>query len=132
MTRTEARRNAMKLIYEWEFGGSGNNETIEGLLQVQAGEPEYDFMLRLFSDVTEQYRTLDSVVEKYCRGWSLDRLSKMDLAILRIAICELQRGEEATNVVISEAVDMAEVYSTDKAGSFINGILGSYARDHSK
>ena len=132
MNRIEARKNAMRLIYEWQMGGDGGDETVQGLLKVQPEENEYAIMVDLAGEVCAKAPELDEVISRYAKGWTVERLNKVDLAILRIGVCELQRKKESASVVINEAVEMAKEFSSDKAGAFVNGILGNYARDLAK
>ena len=128
MDRRVARAHAMKLIYEWEMGGVGGDETKMNLLEVKPGEEESDFMNRMFDGVVENADALDAEISKYLRGWTLDRLSKVDLAILRLGAYELKLGEVAPGIVINEAVELTNLYSTEKAGAFVNGVLGNLHR----
>ena len=118
----------MKLVYEWEMGGEGGEATRLNLLEVQPDETECDFMNALFGGVVAEYEKLDALISEYARGWSLDRLSRVDLAILRLGAYELLHKENPPAIVINEAVELANVFSGDKAGPFVNGVLGSIAR----
>lgn len=128
MDRRQARAAAMKLIYEWEMGGDGGEETVGGILEIKPEEPEYDYTQRMVEGVRRDAKELDKRIGSYTSGWKLERLGRVDLAILRLGAYELSLGELPPGVVISEAVSLAHVYSTDKAPSFINGVLGSMAR----
>lgn len=124
-----ARAHAMKLIYEWEMGGDGGEETRLNLLEVAPNEREADYMNRMFDGVVANVEAIDGRLTPYLKGWTLDRLTRVDLAILRLATHELMLGKTPRGVVINEAVELANQYSTDKAGGFINGVLGNLARD---
>lgn len=128
MDRKIARAHAMKLIYEWEMGGDGGEDTRINLLGVEPDESEVDYMNRMFAGVVEKVEELDEKISAHLRGWSIERLTKVDLAILRLGAYELLLGEIPTGVAINEAVELANQYSTDKAGSFINGVLGGLSR----
>ena len=128
MDRKTARAQAMKLIYEWEMGGEGGDATFENLLEITPGEKEFDFMNALVEGVKANVEAIDGELSAFVRGWSLDRLTRVDLAILRIATWELTQAETSERVVINEAVELANQYSTDKAGGFINGVLGNLGR----
>ncbi len=128
MDRTMARAQAMKLIYEWEMGGDGGEETRLDLLEVRPDESEADFMNKLFEGVVANVRQIDEAIAPFLRGWTLDRVTRVDLAILRLAAHELMLNENPRGVVINEAVELANQYSTDKAGGFVNGVLGNLAR----
>ena len=128
MDRKMARAHAMKLIYEWEMGGDGGDETRINLLGVEPGERESQFMNRMFEGVVVNEEKLDAGIAAHLRGWTIERISKVDLAILRLAAYELMLGELPAGIIINEAVELANQYFSDKAGSFINGVLGSLAR----
>lgn len=123
-----ARAQAMKLIYEWEMGGDGGDETRLNLLEVKPDEREADFMNRMAEGVLENAEALDARLAPFLKGWTIERLNRVDLAILRLAVYELTLAENPAGVVINEAVELANQYSTDKAGAFINGVLGNLAR----
>lgn len=129
MNRTQARAAAMKLVYEWEMGGDGGDDTCRELLEIKPDEDEVEYMQAIFEGVRQNVPALDEKIERFARGWKLDRLSKVDLAILRVAAYELSEGKEPAGAVIQEAVQLSEKYSTDKASSFVNGVLGAMARE---
>ena len=128
MDRKTARAQAMKLIYEWEMGGDGGEETRIELLEIKPGESESDFMNDVFDGVQAHAEEIDAKLSGFVRGWSMDRVTRVDLAILRLAAYELMYTKTAPGVVINEAVELANQYSTDKAGAFVNGVLGSLSR----
>lgn len=128
MNRVTARTHAMKLIYEWEMGGEGGEDTRIDLLGVQPGEEESAFMERMFSGVVENAAEIDRRIEENACGWKLERISRVDLAILRLATCELMQGRTPQAVVINEAVEMARQYSGEKSPQFVHGVLGSISR----
>jgi N utilization substance protein B len=128
MNRTQARAAAMKLVYEWEMGGDGGEDTCRELLEITPGEDEIEYMRMLFDGVREHVSALDEKIERFSHGWKLERLSKVDLAILRVAAYELGENREPAGAVIQEAVQLTEKYSSDKAGAFVNGVLGAMAR----
>ncbi len=130
MNRTQARAAAMKLVYEWEMGGDGGDDTCRELLEIKPGEDEAEYMQAVFEGVRDNRAALDEKIERFAHGWKLDRLSKVDLAILRVAAYELSEGKEPGGAVIQEAVQLSEKYSTDKASSFVNGVLGAMAREN--
>jgi len=132
MERKTARAHAMKLIYEWEMGGDGGESTWMNLLEVEPGEHEVGFMNRMFEGVVANVEEIDGRISEFARGWSLDRITRVDLAILRLGTYELMLKDVPSGVVINEAVELANVYSTDKAGAFINGVLGNISRSLAK
>ncbi|MDO4369686.1 MAG: transcription antitermination factor NusB [Clostridia bacterium] len=129
MDRRIARAHAMKLIYEWEMGGDGGEDTRIELLGVEPGENETEYMNGMYDGVVNNRDEIDRQISDHLRGWTIDRLSRVDLAILRLGVYELMLKETAAGIVINEAVELANQYSTEKAGAFINGVLGSISRE---
>ena len=132
MDRKTARAHAMKLIYEWEMGGDGGDETRLNLLEVAPGERESEYMNRMFTGVVYHVEEIDQKISAFARGWTIERIMRVDLAILRLGVYELSLGEVPAGVVINEAVELANEFSTDKAGAFINGVLGNISRSDAR
>ena len=118
----------MKLVYEWEMGGSGGEETKLNLLNVTPGEAGSDFMDAAFEGVRAHIDEIDDKLSAFLQGWTIERLMRVDLAILRLAVYELMYTRTPGSVVINEAIELADQYSTDKSGAFINGVLGNLSR----
>ncbi|GAA0099979.1 transcription antitermination factor NusB [Paraclostridium bifermentans] len=80
----------------------------------------------LVESFNENKESINSLINKYAKNWTINRMAKVDLAILRLAICEiLYMSEMPTKVSINEAIELAKLYCDDKSPKFINGILGS-------
>lgn len=85
-----------------------------------------EYMAQMCKLLSEKSDEIDAMINKYAKNWSVNRMAKVDLAILRLAICEILFVEEIPNKVsINEAIEMAKLYCDDKTPKFINGILGS-------
>lgn len=129
MTRTEEREQAFVIVFEKAFN---DDVEIDDLISY-AKEVEV-FSDSLFSEslarsVFENITPIDEVIEKYSIGWKKDRLPKVSLSILRIALCEIMYVDSIPDSVsVNEAVELAKKYATESDASFINGILGSYLR----
>lgn len=129
MDRTKARACAMKLVYEWEMGGDGGEDTLVGLLEVNPTENETEFMNELVEGIKSFKNDLDAKIgERLNPGWTLERISKVDHAILLVGAYELIYTDTPTGVIVNEAVELAKQFSDDKAGSFVNGVLGNIGR----
>ncbi len=89
------------------------------------------YMRRVCNSLSEHCYEIEGLITKHALNWSLDRIAKVDLAILKLAICELvyMNDEVPVRVSINEAIDLAKLYCDDKSPKFINGILGSVAND---
>ncbi len=130
MARRDAREVAMKLFYQKDLIGESN---IDSLLEMETGcsigKGDLEYVHYLLKQIHEQSLQVDHYIENFAKGWSLHRIAKVDLAILRLAICELLFCDDIpTSVSINEAIELAKKYSGEKAGTFINGILGNLVR----
>ena len=144
MTRGNARELAVHLIYGRVFTG----EEPEQVVSVRLDKEYYEKLATendVYSDRPSrtQLRYIDSVVagvanreddlnaqiSKYSIGWDISRISRLARCIMQLAIYEILYVEDVpTGVAVSEAVRIAKKYDGDDTGSFVNGILGSFAR----
>ncbi len=129
MTRTEEREQAFVLIFEKAFNMDTSAEDIIGYAaEAQLLDPTV-FSTSLFKQTYEQIEKIDAVIEKYAIGWKKERLSKVALSVLRLAICEILFIDSIPyGVSANEAVELAKKYATDEDAAFINGILGAFIR----
>lgn len=144
MKRSAAREAAIRLCYSAEVSGhetvdfiaeffdADHYETLaheDELFASSPDEVQMNYIRNLVSLVFEHKRELDSEIEKYAKGWSLKRISKISLAILRCAMCEIIYMDDVPEkVAINEAITVAKKYEEPETVSFINGVLGSFAR----
>ena len=132
MDRTQARAAAVQLLYEWAMGGDGGMDTCLGLLEMDSEDKNFDYALKLVDGVKENVEKLDGEIAPRLRsGWRMDRLSRVDLSILRLAVYELTVEKLPAGVVINEAIELSRTFSTEEIGAFINGVLGAIARAQS-
>ena len=128
MTRKQAREEAFILIFEKEF----NDDTLEDILALAEEVRDIsadDYVKNVFFGVFENIENIDELISKNAVGWSIKRITKTALAILRLAIYEIKfYGEIPVSVSINEAVEICKIYGSDEDKSFINGVLGSIAR----
>lgn len=129
MNRTAIRESAFKLIYSLEIQKQDNlKEQIDIYLESENIESkdakEYieDAVLGIENHKEEILRLIEKNLKS---DWKIDRISKIDLSILRLAIYEIQYKEIPFKVVINEAVELAKKYGEDSSKNFVNGILAS-------
>ena len=130
MGRRASRETAMKLLYQMEIQKSDKNEQIEMALEDESfTEKDKKYIRNIIDGVNENVTIIDSIIEKNAMGWKLNRVSKIDLSILRIGIYEiLYREDIPFSVSVNEAVELAKKYSNDDAGSFVNGLLAKVTK----
>lgn len=138
MSRRTARESAMMLLFAWALGGAEENpldeaetmsELIMPLLEGALDKDDEKYIHRVVEGVLEHQGQIDAEIEKYAVGWSLARMAKVDLSILRLAVFELLFEVKIPGgVSVNEAVELTHRFSTPEAGPFINGILGNINR----
>lgn len=129
MTRREIRDNAFKLTFEQLL----RDDDVEELYEIAEEVDEInvnDEVKKIVGGVINHREEIDGIISDYSKSRSISRISKLNLAILRIALYEALHDERIpVNVAISEAVRLAEVYTYSEDISFINGVLGAFSRD---
>ena len=124
-TRREARERALSLLYEADAKGVPP-EAVLAELPVHPGP----FVADLVRGVAERREQLDQLIGRYSIDWAPERMPVIDLTLLRMSTYELLAMPDIpTGVVISEAVDLAKLYSTEESGRFVNGVLASIAAE---
>ena len=141
MARSTARQVVMQLLYERLSGGDADAEAQSWVIEQLRERADVDLARqgltkedRLYVDetvkgVTERQTELDELIETHSDDWTIDRMPRVDLSILRLAAYEICYCEGTPDsVCVSEALLLAEKYSEPKSKRFINGVLGSIAR----
>ncbi len=131
MSRSVAREVAMKLVYSRLLGGDDTPDAV--LEKSEIKEPldlaDETFSLELADGVEETLGEVDALIAENTVDWSIDRISRVDLAILRVAVYEmLYREDVPTGASINEAVELAKRFGGERSYSFVNGILGTIAK----
>ena len=144
MTRGNARELAVHLIYAREFTGEEPSDVV----QVRLEKPYYEglaaenqvyedrpsraqraYIDSVVSGVANRTDDLNAIIQKHSIGWDVTRISRLTRTIMQLAIFEILYVDDVpTGVAISEAVRIAKMYDGDDTGSFVNGILGTFAR----
>ena len=131
MTRRELREHVFMMLFRKEFHNSRDLpeqirlylSDIEGITQ-----EEYDYLLNRFNAITEKIGEIDDILSKTASGWSIKRMGKVELTILRLAVYEMRYDDEIpVKVAINEAVELAKTFGGDESPGFINGVLAKLA-----
>ncbi|MFT9493656.1 transcription antitermination factor NusB [Anaerosolibacter sp.] len=128
MSRKFAREMAMKLIYQMDMHGEFSDTMIHRFInELPEDKQENDYIQNIVGIYISHKNEIDRIIDDHAIDWKIDRMPKVDAAILRLAIAEIKYREDIPeSVSINEAVELAKQYSTDHSGGFINGILGSF------
>ena len=122
-SRREARETALGVLYAAEAQG-------RDLLEVLADRPvaPSEYAVEIVQGVAATLDELDELIGRHAEGWRTDRMPAVDRALLRMAVYELcHRVDVPTSAVLSEVVDLAGDYSTDRSSRFVNGVVSAVA-----
>lgn len=132
MNRTEMRELAFKLVYEIEVQKAESNEQIEIFLENNeiTDEKVIEYLRKVTMGLQEHLEEIDNLIAKNLKeNWSLNRISKINLSLIKLAIYEMLYEKLPYKVAINEVVELAKRYADDSAPVFINGILASVVKE---
>lgn len=132
MSRRNARKHIFNLVFQTEFNSDINvKESLDTYTEEYEAfkNDERDFVSREYRGILANIESIDSYIDRYVVGWSVSRLAKTDLAILRIGVYEIIFDDEVPDAVaVNEAVELAKTFSGDKAPSFVNAVLSKIVK----
>lgn len=130
MGRKQAREGAMQLLFQMDSNNEFEDSAIDSFLEnFPFGENESSYIHKTVTGVLENKDQIDDYITKQLESWSLERLAKVDLASLRLAIYEiLYMDDIPIEVSINEAIELVKKFSTDDAYKYVNGVLGGFVR----
>lgn len=130
--RSELREVIMKVLYQINlFDEAGIPYDKEELIKEQL-EVENDFVNICVEGVIEHYKEIEKMANKYLKDWTMDRLNKVDQAILALGIYELLYTDTPSVVAINEAVELSKKYSDEAVTKMINGVLDKVYHEEEK
>ena len=128
MSRRKSREQAFALLFEKSFNDLSVMDLAEGAQDARECIIE-PFALALAQGAEEKLAELDARIEEHSHKWSHNRISRVALAVLRLAVYEmLYEDETPVSVAINEAVELAKRYGGEEDSSFVNGVLGGISR----
>lgn len=123
MSRKKSREFAFRLVFE-KFFHEPDNDIFDNCEDFVLNDEDRNFVNELFDGINIHYDEIMSIIKENIEGYEIDRLYKVDLAILVLAIFELKFSNATPHkVVLNEAIELSKKYSTEKSFSFINGVL---------
>lgn len=128
MTRSELREQAFILLFEYSFC----KESAEELFDIARETDTFvedEYLKEVVSTAITNILQIDELIGKYSNGWSAERIARVTLAALRVAVAEIKYIDTIPeSVSINEAVEIIKKYATEQDAAFANGILGSIVR----
>jgi N utilization substance protein B len=139
--RRAAREFMMKIVYQMDIAGrfvadEMDRYMAQGFADGEDVDPpeaaipglQRKYCEKVYTLICSNREDIDKNIEAHCRRWTLSRMPKTDLAVLRVAACEILYMDDIPDAVsINEAVDLAKKYGTENSPSYVNGILGALA-----
>ena len=135
MSRTESRRMAFELLYSFEVQKLAIPEQKEQLeLYIENNEIQDNRVVEYLEDVVNginenEEEIVNKISTNLAKNWQIDRVSKVNIAILKLAIYEILYKKLPFKVVINEAVELAKAYGEDSSSAFVNGVLANIVKD---
>ena len=129
MNRIKEREQAFFLIFQNQFSAISDDDGIS--LYSENVEEVGEYAKEVYRGVLEHKDELDEIIASFSNGWKLNRIPKVNLSILRLAVYEMKYNNDFhDSIAINEAVELAKKYSGKEDSAFINGILGAYSRSN--
>ena len=130
LTRREEREQVFILLFEKSFNSDTDMEQLYDFAIENEVITGSDFVKTLMNKTWENIVEIDGNIEKFSVGWKINRISKVALAVLRLAVCEILYFDDIpVGVSINEAVELCKKYAAKEDSSFVNGILGSLSKE---
>ena len=131
--RRASREYVFKLVFEFTFYGSVNDDTLDLFLtDADLNDEDKEYIRERYDGVTANLDRLKAKLGSRLERFTVDRLYRPDMVVLLIALYELERGDTPSKIVVNEAVDLAKKYGTEKSGGFVNGVLAKFVREDAK
>ena len=126
-TRRKARAIALQTLYEVDSGTHGAEAVLERhLAEGELSDENNTFVRELVSGVIQNRDEIDSNIKRFAPTWPIAQIALIDRNILRLAIFEILFDNKVpVKVAVSEAVELAKTFGSEKSAKFINGVLGS-------
>ncbi len=130
MNRKLTREELMKLLYEMDMNEDFSIERANRFLSsIENLKIDTKYFNNTSINFIENFKKIDNLINEYSSDWKINRIAKIDIAIMRLAITELLYDEGIpVSVSINEAIELCKKYSSEDSHKFINGILGNINR----
>lgn len=131
MSRRTAREAALQTLYQLDLGLVDEPQAFAYAMESTPLESkDTDYARRIVRSALNHWDEINTFISDATVGWTIDRLARVDISLLRLSLAELLDHDPDTpiNVVINEGIELAKQYSTDESSRFINGMLGTIAR----
>lgn len=133
MNRRKTREIAMKLLFEMSISKDNYMETINNFKEntdTKIDDVDFEYLIRMLKTVEENKEKIDEIISKNLVKWTIERISKINLAILRLATAEILFEKDIPEKVsMNEGIELSKKYGEDNSSAFINGVLNSIIKN---
>jgi transcription antitermination protein NusB len=141
MKRRVAREIALQSLYQIEMNHVSPMDAVTSVIEEAENDNESelevtdeklspDYIVELVEGTFTHKKEIDILLEEYLKGWQMDRLSRIDREVLRLAVYEMvYRDDVPPKVVVNEAIELSKHFGTEESGKFVNGVLGKMIRE---
>jgi len=131
MNRRSLREQVFKLLFRVEFNSKEEMEEQCRLFleheEIEISEKDADYIVGKYAAVLDKLEEIDSLINEKAKGWSTERMGKVDLTIIRLAVYEMKFDDSVPEgVAINEAVELAKKFGQDESSGFVNGVLAKF------
>ena len=131
MNRRSLREQVFKLLFRVEFNEKEEMEEQCHLFleheELEMSEEEETHIVEKYKAIHDRLEEIDSMINEKAKGWNTDRMGKVDLTVIRLAVYEMKFDESIPDgVAINEAVELAKMYGQDESAGFVNGVLAKF------
>jgi N utilization substance protein B len=141
MKRRVAREIALQSLYQIEMNHVSPIDAVTSVIEEAENDNESelevadeklspDYIFELVEGTFTNKKEIDIMLEEYLKGWQMDRLSRIDREVLRLAVYEMvYRDDVPPKVVVNEAIELSKHFGTEESGKFVNGVLGKMIKE---
>lgn len=124
MNRKDARESVMKYVFQMDAQKDFTLESADKFLAENAFATQKEYAKTIIYNLCNNQETIDNTINENSKGWPVTRMAKTDLAVVRVAVCEILYVDDVPkSVAINEAVELSKVYGGDQSPKFVNAVL---------
>ena len=127
----QARETCFAILFEMTFTDDPYETILDNAVESRLITAD-DYTMKLLEYYSKNKEAVDGVIKANIKGWTFERLSRVPLSVMRLAVCELNCCDTPESVVINEAVELTKKYAEPKESAFVNAVLGAFVRGNRK
>ncbi|MBQ1388029.1 MAG: transcription antitermination factor NusB [Clostridia bacterium] len=126
--RRKSREQCFALIFEMSFTDDNYMDVLDSAIESRLIETD-EFIDTLMDYYSNHKNEIDERIRPHIKGWAFNRVSKVSLSAIRLAVCEVACKKSSVGAAVNEAVELVKKYGAEKEHSFVNAVLSSMYRE---